>query len=187
MVKLLLLARKAICVSLTKLGRMRRPPYLPWVILLVIDTRITDGKNSGQLGFDRAFPADAKPQPKRLRLQNPHVQYMGGQVSFSPARFNMGEDQEETTVVTSSGNYVIAWDFKAVKKGKYDKYEIRKYQDAVVQDQFKFGDPNDIVVALRNNVVMINKKHLKSPAQVKSYGRRSSAGGSKSNIVNSPF
>ena len=42
-------------------------------------------------------------------------------------RFNMGEDQEETTIVTSSGNYVIAWDFKAVKKGKYDKYEIRKY------------------------------------------------------------
>ena len=72
-------------VDVTKDGR--------WLVatcktyLLVIDTRITDGKNSGQLGFDRAFPADAKPQPKRLRLQNPHVQYMGGQVSFSPARY----------------------------------------------------------------------------------------------------
>ena len=39
----------------------------------------------------------------------------------------MGESEEETSIVTSSGNFVIAWDFKAVKRGKYDKYEIRRY------------------------------------------------------------
>ena len=45
---------------------------------------------------------------------------------YSQIRFDMGEGQEETSIVTSSGNYVIAWDFKAIKRGKFDKYEIRR-------------------------------------------------------------
>jgi hypothetical protein len=71
-------------IDVTKDGR--------WVVatcrsyLLVIDSLIPEGRYAGQLGFDRAFPADAKPTPKRLRLQNAHVQYMGGTVTFSPAR-----------------------------------------------------------------------------------------------------
>lgn len=38
----------------------------------------------------------------------------------------MGIDNEETTIVTSTGPYVIAWDFNKVKKGQLDKYEIKK-------------------------------------------------------------
>ena len=64
--------------------------------------------------------------------------------------------------MTSSGRYVIAWDFKKVKKGILDKYEIKqyvialtnakqelispgRYDDKVVQDQFRFANDNDIV------------------------------------------
>lgn len=32
-----------------------------------------------------------------------------------------------------------------MKKGKYDAYEIKKYEDHVVQDNFKFGDDKEIV------------------------------------------
>lgn len=38
----------------------------------------------------------------------------------------MGQDQEENTIVTSTGEYVVAWDFAKVKKGQLDKYEIKK-------------------------------------------------------------
>lgn len=38
----------------------------------------------------------------------------------------MGVDNEETAIVTSSGPFVIAWDFKKVQKGHLDKYEIKK-------------------------------------------------------------
>lgn len=54
--------------------------------LLLIDTLIGQGRYKGQLGFDRSFPADAKPMPKRLQLKPEHVTYMGGNVSFTPAR-----------------------------------------------------------------------------------------------------
>jgi hypothetical protein len=42
-------------------------------------------------------------------------------------RFNTGPDSQETTIVTSSGPFVIAWNFNQVKKGRVDKYEIKKY------------------------------------------------------------
>ena len=57
----------------------------------------------------------------------------------------MGEGQEENAIVTSTGQYVIAWDFAKVKKGQLDKYEIKKYEDLVVQDSFRFGDDKEIV------------------------------------------
>lgn len=60
-------------------------------------------------------------------------------------RFNLGEGQEENAIVTSSGQFVIAWDFAKVKKGQINQYEIKKYEDHVVQDSFKFGDDKQIV------------------------------------------
>ena len=38
----------------------------------------------------------------------------------------MGEGQAENAIVTSTGRYVVAWDFAKVKKGYLDKYEIKK-------------------------------------------------------------
>ena len=46
--------------------------------------------------------------------------------SNRPSRFNVGQDQDENSIVTSTGQYVIAWDFAKVKKGQMDKYEIKK-------------------------------------------------------------
>jgi hypothetical protein len=63
-----------------------------WVVattktyLLLIDTLIGEGRYTGQLGFDRSFPADAKPIPRRLQLRAEHVAYMGRGVEFTPAR-----------------------------------------------------------------------------------------------------
>ncbi|KAG5649004.1 hypothetical protein DXG03_000353 [Asterophora parasitica] len=152
--------------------------------LLLIDTLIGEGRYQGQLGFDRSFPATAKPMPRRLQLRNEHVAYMGS-ISLTPAKFNQGQGQEENAIVTSSGQFVIAWDFKKVKKGHLDQYEIKKYEDFVVQDNFKFGDDKEIIVALQNNVLAINKKNLKKPTR-HSLAPQGSFG-SRSGIVNAPY
>jgi len=55
--------------------------------LLLIDTLIGEGRYAGSLGFDRSFPATAKPMPKRLQLKPEHVAYMGNNISFTPARY----------------------------------------------------------------------------------------------------
>ncbi|KZT62085.1 VID27 cytoplasmic protein [Calocera cornea HHB12733] len=154
--------------------------------LMVVDTLIGAGRYSGQLGFDRNFPADSKPIPKRLQLRPEHVAYMGSEVSFTPARFNTGPDQDETTIVTSSGPFVIAWDFKKVQKGKLDKYEIKQYADKIIEDQFKFGNDKNIVVALSNDVLSINKKSLQRPTRA-SLSTPTKLLRSKSDIVDSRY
>ncbi|KAL0070704.1 Vacuolar import and degradation protein 27 [Marasmius tenuissimus] len=149
--------------------------------LLLIDTLIGEGRYAGSLGFDRSFPATAKPQPRRLTLKNEHVAYMNQEISFTPARFNFNEGQEENAIVTSTGPFVIAWDFAKVKKGVVDKYEIKKYEDAVVQDNWRINSDQEIIVALKNNVLGVTKKELKKPT------RKSLAPASRSSIVNSPY
>lgn len=54
--------------------------------LLLIDTLIGEGRYAGSLGFDRSFPANAKPMPRRLQLRGEHVAYMNHEINFSPAR-----------------------------------------------------------------------------------------------------
>jgi hypothetical protein len=60
--------------------------------LLLIDTLIPEGagRYGGSSGFDRSFPADQKPKPKRMQLRPEHVAYMEEQskegVSFTPAK-----------------------------------------------------------------------------------------------------
>ncbi|KAG6335306.1 hypothetical protein ID866_3790 [Astraeus odoratus] len=154
--------------------------------LLLIDTLIGEGRYAGSLGFDRSFPANAKPMPRRLQLRAEHVAYMNHEINFSPARFNQGAGQVENAIVTSTGQYVIAWDFAKVKKGQLDKYEIKKYEDNVVQDNFKFGDDKEIIVALENNVLAINKKNLKRPTRA-SLVTPMAGQYSRSSIVNSPY
>ena len=152
--------------------------------LLLIDTLIGDGRYAGSLGFDRSFPADSKPIPRRLQLKPEHLAYMATEISFTPARFNTGEGQVEKNIVTSSGPFVITCkscslrysrcrrtkthrvppftigDFKRVKQGKLDEYSIKKYQSNVVADEFKYGSDKNVVVALEHNVLMVNKKDL---------------------------
>jgi hypothetical protein len=154
--------------------------------LLLVDVLIGQGKYAGSLGFDRSFPADAKPVPRRLQLRPEHVAYMNHNVAFTPARFNVGESQEENAIVTSTGQYVIAWDFAKVKKGQMDKYEIKKYEDLVVQDNFRFGDDKEIIVALQNDVLSVNKKSLRKPTRTSLAPERRNTR-SHSGIVNAPF
>ena len=132
--------------------------------LLLIDTLITDGRFQGSLGFDRSFPAQSKPVPRRLQLRPHHVAYMESEVSFTPAHFNTGSDQE-TSIVTSTGNYVVSWSFEAVKKGNPHAYVLKRYDGTVVRDEHTYGSDQSIVVAFENDVQLARRAQLKKPTR----------------------
>ncbi|WFD30755.1 tRNA (guanine(9)-N(1))-methyltransferase [Malassezia sp. CBS 17886] len=141
-----------------------------WVIatcrtyLLLIDTLIGDGRFQGNLGFDRSFPADARPLPRRLQLRPHHVAYMETEVSFTPAHFNTGSDSE-TSIVTSTGNYVVSWSFDAVKKGNPYAYVLKRYNGVVVRDEHMYGSDQSIVVAFENDVQLAQRAQLRKPTR----------------------
>lgn len=133
--------------------------------LLLIDTLIGDGRYKGALGFDRAFPADSKPIPRRLQLKPHHVAYMDEEVSFTPARFDTPSDGGETSIVSATGSYIVSWPMEKVKHGRTDVYTLRKLADTVVEDNFAFGSSNNIIVAMPQDLQMHRKANLRKPTR----------------------
>lgn len=176
--------------------------------ILLVDAQQKGGKNDGKLGFEKGFAADSKPRPRRLALTPEHVAQVyhetGKPVSFTPAKFNAGEGAEETSIITATGPYIVEWNLKKLLRGVKAPYKIKRYQDEVKADDFKFGSDKNVIVALPNEVNMVAKQSLRKATRESimgdlrlSGGRRSSGriGNNQSgryklgrdDIVNSPY
>ncbi|KXT07512.1 hypothetical protein AC579_199 [Pseudocercospora musae] len=164
--------------------------------LLLIDALQKDGKNEGKLGFEKAFAKDSKPQPRRLGLTPSHVAQFqhetGAPLSFTPARFNTGEGSDETTIITATGPFIVTWSLEKVVAGRKDPYKIKRYQEEVKADNFRYNSDKNIVVALPNEVDMVARRALQRPTResIMATPRRSKARGSylsRNEIVNSPY
>lgn len=150
--------------------------------LILIDAKIGEGqKNLGNLGFNKYFDKDKKPKPRLLCIKPEHAAYIynetGKNISFTKAHFNTGLTTKESTIVTSTGPYVITWSLKQiltkpkVKKGTNPisstdiPYRIERYNQNVMADNFKFGSNADVILALKDDVTMTNKKEFKRPSK----------------------
>lgn len=140
--------------------------------LLLICTEIEDGVT----GFTKSMKSDNKPLPKRLALKPEHVAYMGETIQFTEAHFSTGPS-EERAIIASTGPYVITWSLRSILKDKLYDYQIKKYSDTIVADNFEYGHDDNIIVTLPDQVTMIDKSILQSPKNRKSFH----------SIVDSPF
>ncbi|KAJ1973463.1 Vacuolar import and degradation protein 27 [Dimargaris xerosporica] len=152
--------------------------------LLLIHTAL---RNDAQrrTGFEKAIPRHERLPPIKLQLDPKHIAFMGAAVAFTPAHFNTGPGDREKKIVTSTGPYVISWNFRRVLQGHRYDYQIKKYADRVVADNFRFGQDRAIVVALPQDVTMVTKKQLGTPQKVLQTPAKKLQ--SRSNIVNSPY
>ncbi|KAF2857959.1 VID27-domain-containing protein [Piedraia hortae CBS 480.64] len=156
--------------------------------LLLVDALQHEGKHEGKLGFERAFGKDSKPQPRRLALAPSHVaqfQHETGQpLAFTPARFNTGEGHEETTVISSTGPFVVTWSMRKVLANRKDPYHIKRYAEKVMADNFRFGSDKNIIVALPNEVDMVARRALQRPTRESIMATPRKA---RREVVNSPY
>ncbi|KAF2688047.1 vacuolar import and degradation protein-like protein [Lentithecium fluviatile CBS 122367] len=169
--------------------------------LLLIDALQKGGKNEGKLGFEKAFAKDDKPQPRRLALAPAHVAQFQHEtkapISFTPAHFNTGVDDKESTIITATGPFIVTWSLKKVLANRKDPYSIKRYAEEVKADNFKFGSDKNLIVALPNEVDMVAKRALQRPTRESiatpsrvGAARRSGTRGSylgRNDIVNSPY
>ena len=137
--------------------------------ILLIDAEQKEGKNVGKLGFEKGFGKDSKPRPRRLGLNPAHVAQMqaeaGTTLNFTPAKFNTGIDAEETSIITSTGPFMITWNLKKLLRGSKDPYTIKRYEEEVKADNFRFGSDKNVIVALPNEVNMVAKQTFKKPTR----------------------
>ncbi|RPA95041.1 VID27-domain-containing protein [Choiromyces venosus 120613-1] len=158
--------------------------------LLLVDTLQHEGKNEGKLGFEKAFPKDAKPRPRRLGLSPSHVAQMQAEtkkpLSFTTAKFNTGLDADESAIITSTGPFMVTWNLKRVLAGKKDPYTLKRYAEEVKADNFRFGSDKNVIVALPNEVNMVGRQTFKKPTR-ESISTPIRQLRSRHSIVNSPY
>lgn len=130
--------------------------------LMLIDLSIKDGAKAGKLGFEASFGKDKLPKTRMLKISPEHFAYMKATskkpLDFSKAYFNSGVDAKEQTIVSSSGPYAITWSLKKILRGDAEPYLIKRYSSNVVADNFKFGTDQNVIIALEDDVGMVNKR-----------------------------
>lgn len=123
--------------------------------LILIPTSCKGDKN----GFTAQMGKE-KPHPKTLKIKPIDInKYHLEKLSFTPARFNVNKVDGETNIISSMGDYVIIWNFSKIKKGILDDYKIKKVNQNIIENQFKFNR-NQIVVTMENKLRIQNQKRL---------------------------
>lgn len=135
--------------------------------LLLMDLTVKTGKNSGSLGFVKSFPGSENVKTYILKISPEHASYIETStkepIKFSKAYFNTGINQEEQTIVTSSGPFAVSWSLRKILKGHKKPYTMRRYDSNIIEDNFQFGTDRNVIVALKDNVSMSKMKSFKAP------------------------
>jgi hypothetical protein len=126
--------------------------------LLLIPTSLP----SGQTGFDKAM-VKAKPVPIKLQLDPKDLnKHNIGEVSFTAAHFNTGQSINEQWIVTSTGPFIITWSLHKVKHGKTKDYRIKRCDQDVVADSFRYDKEDQVVVTLPDDVIL-QRRNIQRP------------------------
>lgn len=124
--------------------------------LLCIPTQMPNSPE--KTGFNVRMGKD-KPVPFKLQLKPQDIRkYNIDHIEFTPAKFNIGENIEEQWIVTSTGPFLITWNFRKVKQGVRDEYKIKMIGDTVMADQFRYNLDDQVVVAMPDRVQLHTRK-----------------------------
>ncbi|OAG32964.1 hypothetical protein NEIG_01537 [Nematocida sp. ERTm5] len=115
---------------------------------------------AGVCGFKKSLGQN-KPVPKKLIVRPEHLHYFNGEVNFTNA--SISTDKDEKYVIVSTGEWILVWDMEKVLKGHVFNYQIKRNDYKVVSNSFIPGDSNKIVVAMDDEMAMINRLSLKKP------------------------
>ena len=77
----------------------------------------------GVNGFLASITKKPRKARKLVLAPNDMKKFGIGKVEFSPARFGK-KGKEEDLILTTTGRFVVVWDFKLAKKGKVDRYKV---------------------------------------------------------------
>lgn len=127
--------------------------------LIVISTAVRAQKSHS--GFLTSMGKN-KPAPRKLVIKSEDIaRHRMGEINFTPAHFNSGSSLERR-IVTSTGLFIVTWNFRSVKLDRLDNYKVARYHDIVVADDFTYNDDGRIVVTLPNDVSVATRRNSAS-------------------------
>ncbi|MCQ2816240.1 MAG: hypothetical protein MJ252_03135 [archaeon] len=109
-------------------------------------------------GFVTHIKGEAPPL-RTLKLKPTDItKYHLEGLDFTPAKFNVGDGEEEN-IITSLGDYIIVWNLNKIKKGLYFSYKIRKVSQIVLENQYKFNK-DQVIVTMPHTIRVQNQKKI---------------------------
>ena len=125
--------------------------------LLLLNTLSQNGEENA---FLKTINLDERRGFIQLQLKTRDVAKYGLKDScFTPARFDLNENGVNN-IITSRGEYIIIWNYNDIRKGKMN-YKIKKADDLVIDNYFKLGKGNKIVIGMPTKVRIQNLKKIK--------------------------
>jgi hypothetical protein len=125
--------------------------------LLLVNGGNKDGENNA---FLKMIKTDERKTPVRLQIKTTDVAKYGlAEANYTKAKFNVNKNGENN-IVTSLGEYIIVWNYNDIRKGKISNYKIKKVNDLIIDNYFKGGQGDKIIIAMPNKVRIQKQKKL---------------------------
>ena len=125
--------------------------------LLLINTLSNKGNENA---FLKTIPIEERKTPVMLQVKISDIAKYGlKDANYTPARFDLNESGRNN-IITSLGEYIIIWNYNDIRKHKYN-YKIKKADDLVIDNYFKMGNGNKIIVGMPTKVRIQNLKKIK--------------------------
>ena len=104
-----------------------------------------------------------KPNPLKLQIKATDIaKYKIKYVDFKPARFNNScQSADETSIVTSTGKFLVTWNFKKVKRGILNQYVIKELDTKPIDNQFQI-DREEKILVTDQKIVGVQTRSKKS-------------------------
>jgi hypothetical protein len=100
-----------------------------------------------------------KRPPKKLTISPEDLaRYNIREVRFTPAKFNVDALSTESSIVTSTGNFLVIWDFAKIKQGKLFEYKIKRMDELLIGGEFGYGRVTEIVATMPNKLTLQKRK-----------------------------
>ena len=133
-------------------------------ILLTCDKYLLLVNAGNNIGEKNAFLKTVKTierkTPLRLQIKTTDVARYGlNNANYTAAKFNVNKSGENN-IITSLGEYIIIWNYNDIRKGKITNYKIKKVNDLVIDNYFKVGRGDKIIIAMPNKIRIQKQKKI---------------------------
>ncbi len=125
--------------------------------LLLVNSLNNDGEKNS---FLKTVKTIERKTPLRLQIKTTDVaKYKLADANYTNAKFNVNKNGENN-IITSLGEYIIIWNYNDIRKGKITSYKIKKVNDLVIDNYFKAGQGDKIIIAMPTKVRIQKQKKI---------------------------